>query len=82
LKRDDDRALGLAQWLATERSGAARSRRGAPIRTSSATADETIGLATAEGLSAILELDHPDALLGRPGVSWTRLAFRRPETAR
>jgi SAM-dependent methyltransferase len=38
-------------------------------------ADETIRDAAAEGLKLVLRLDHQDALLGRPGVSWTRLAF-------
>lgn len=38
-------------------------------------ADETIRLAAAEGLRVALKLDHQDGLLGRPGVSWTRLAF-------
>jgi hypothetical protein len=41
-------------------------------------ADETIALAQASGLSPILRFDHQDGLLGRPGVSWTRLAFARP----
>ncbi len=41
-------------------------------------ADETIQLARAEGLTLLLRLDHQDGLLGRPGVSWTRLAFSRP----
>jgi SAM-dependent methyltransferase len=38
-------------------------------------ADETIRLAEAEGLRLVLRLDHQDAQLGRPGVSWTKLAF-------
>jgi SAM-dependent methyltransferase len=41
------------------------------------TAEETIGLASAEGLDLILRVDHQDGLLRRPGVTWTRLAFRR-----
>jgi SAM-dependent methyltransferase len=41
-------------------------------------ADETIQLARAAGLMPLLRLDHQDAQLGRPGVSWTRLAFSRP----
>jgi len=46
------------------------------------TADETIRLAKAEGLSLALKLEDQDGLLRRPGVSWTRLAFSRsPETA-
>jgi SAM-dependent methyltransferase len=43
-------------------------------------ADETIQLARAEGLTLLLRLDHQAGLLGRPGVSWTRLAFSRPPT--
>jgi SAM-dependent methyltransferase len=41
------------------------------------TADETIRLANASGLRTVLTLDHQDSLLGRPGVSWTRLAFSK-----
>jgi SAM-dependent methyltransferase len=41
------------------------------------TADETIGLAFAAGLELVLRVDHQDSLLRRPGVTWTRLAFRR-----
>lgn len=45
------------------------------------TADETVGLAAAEGLRPVLRLgDQPDAA-SRPGVSWTRLAFLRPGLA-
>ena len=39
-------------------------------------ADETVRLAEAEGLNLILRFDNQDGLLGRPGVRWTRLAFR------
>lgn len=38
-------------------------------------ADETATLAGAEGLRLILKREGQDALLGRAGVSWTRLAF-------
>jgi SAM-dependent methyltransferase len=38
-------------------------------------AEETTELARAEGLSLALKLEHQDGVLGRPGVSWTRLAF-------
>jgi len=41
-------------------------------------AGETVQLPRAEGLTLSLRLDHQDGLLGRPGVSWTRLAFSRP----
>lgn len=41
------------------------------------TADETIPLAREHGLEAILQYDNQDALLGRPGVTWTRLAFSK-----
>jgi len=40
-------------------------------------AEETIGLASAEGLDLVLRVDHQDGLLRRPGVTWTRLAFHR-----
>jgi hypothetical protein len=40
-------------------------------------ADETTQLARAEGLTLVQRLDHQDGLLGRPDVSWTRLAFSR-----
>ena len=45
------------------------------------TADETIGLAQEQGLRVILKYDHQDALLGRPGVTWTRLTFSKPRKA-
>lgn len=41
------------------------------------TAAETITLAAAEGLTPVLVLDAQDGLLGRPGVSWTRLALAK-----
>jgi SAM-dependent methyltransferase len=44
-------------------------------------ADETISLAEAEGLQAVLKLDGPDGALRRPGVSWVRLAFRKAGAA-
>jgi SAM-dependent methyltransferase len=40
-------------------------------------AEETIGLAAAEGLRLALRLDDRTDDLGRPGVRWTRLAFSR-----
>jgi SAM-dependent methyltransferase len=43
------------------------------------TADETTRLAEAGGLSLLMKLDHQDGLLKRQGVSWTRLAFSRPQ---
>lgn len=39
--------------------------------------EETVRLAEAKGMNLILKLDQQDGLLRRPGVSWTRLAFRR-----
>jgi len=41
------------------------------------TADETISLAQARDLGVILRYDDQDALLGQPGVTWTRLAFSK-----
>ncbi len=42
------------------------------------TANETIDLAALEGLETELRHEGGDRLLSRPGVSWTRLAFRKP----
>jgi SAM-dependent methyltransferase len=39
-------------------------------------AEETIRLAEPEGLIRVVRLEHQDSALGRPGISWTRLAFR------
>ena len=41
------------------------------------TADETIRLAQEHDLRVILKYHHQDGLLGRPGVTWTRLAFSK-----
>jgi SAM-dependent methyltransferase len=41
------------------------------------TAQETVALATAEGLSLILQRENQDGFFKRPEVSWTRLAFRK-----
>jgi len=38
---------------------------------------DTIGLAEAAGLKPILHLQNQVALSGAPGVTWTRLAFRK-----
>jgi len=40
-------------------------------------AEETIGLAAAEGLGLVLRLDKQPGALMRPGVRWTRLAFSK-----
>jgi len=45
------------------------------------TAAETIRLAQAHDLRVILKYDHQDGLLGRPGVTWTRLAFSKSQNA-
>jgi protein-L-isoaspartate O-methyltransferase len=44
-------------------------------------AEEATELAAAEGLILVLQLDHQDGILGRPGVSWTRLAFQKVREA-
>jgi len=44
-------------------------------------ADETIGLAMAEGLQLLMNQSAPSAL-GTSGVSWTRLAFRKGDASR
>jgi SAM-dependent methyltransferase len=41
------------------------------------TADETIRLAQEQDLRPILRYDNQDGLFGRPGVTWTRLAFSK-----
>ena len=43
-------------------------------------AQETIGLAEAEGMSLILNFERQPGALGRPGVSWSRLAFSKHAT--
>ena len=42
------------------------------------TGQETVALAVAEGLYAVQHREREKSAHGRPGVSWTRLAFRRP----
>jgi SAM-dependent methyltransferase len=44
-------------------------------------ADETVQLAKAEGMTLILQLENQDGFLRRPGVSWTRLAFTKADKA-
>ena len=44
-------------------------------------AAETVALAEAAGLTLVPHWEGGDSVLGRPGVSWTRLAFRRPGAA-
>ena len=44
-------------------------------------ADETIGLAMAEGFQLLMNQSVPSAL-GTSGVSWTRLAFRKGDASR
>jgi SAM-dependent methyltransferase len=41
-------------------------------------ADETTELARTEGLGLTLKLERQDGMWGRPGVTWTRLAFSKP----
>jgi SAM-dependent methyltransferase len=41
--------------------------------------EETIDLAAREGLRLVERVDAADGILKRPGVSWVRLAFRRPD---
>jgi hypothetical protein len=40
--------------------------------------NETTVLAQAEGLTLELQLDTQGSMSGRPGVTWTRLAFSKP----
>jgi hypothetical protein len=42
-------------------------------------ADETIQLASVEGLRLELRLDNQPSTLGAKGVSWTRLAFSKTQ---
>jgi SAM-dependent methyltransferase len=39
--------------------------------------DDTIGLAEAVGLAPVVHLENQVAVSGNPGVTWTRLAFRK-----
>jgi SAM-dependent methyltransferase len=39
--------------------------------------EDTIALADAAGLVPVVHLEHQVALSGNPGVTWTRLAFRK-----
>jgi hypothetical protein len=41
-------------------------------------ADETTELARTERLGLTLKLERQDGMWGRPGVTWTRLAFSKP----
>ena len=45
------------------------------------TADETISLAQAHDLGVKLRYDHQEAVLGSPGITWTRLAFSKSQNA-
>ena len=45
------------------------------------TGDETVILAEREGLELVLRQGLSDGVWKRPGVHWTRLAFRRPTQA-
>ena len=45
------------------------------------TGEETAALAAAEGLQSVLHCERRESALGRPGVSWTRLAFQHPGRA-
>jgi protein-L-isoaspartate O-methyltransferase len=45
------------------------------------TAEETVQLAQTNGLKLELRYEQQDGLLGRAGVSWTRLAFSKPGSA-
>ena len=40
--------------------------------------EDTLGQAEAAGLAPILHLENQVALSGNPGVTWARLAFRKP----
>lgn len=40
-------------------------------------ASETVALAAGSGLRRVFEAETPSVMPGKPGVSWTRLAFRR-----
>lgn len=43
------------------------------------TAAETVALAEPHRLACIWRTEHGDGRLARPGVSWDRLVFRRPD---
>jgi SAM-dependent methyltransferase len=42
--------------------------------------DETVLLAEASGLRLLLQRESLDGVLGRPGISWARLAFRKDDS--
>lgn len=44
-------------------------------------AEETAALASREGLISILRVDNRPSRLAAPGVTWTRVAFRKPDKA-
>jgi hypothetical protein len=39
--------------------------------------DDTLRLAEAAGLTPVVHLENQVAVTGNPGVTWTRLAFRK-----
>jgi hypothetical protein len=62
---------GLACF--TLRNGPVPERR----RMFAVSAADTIGLAEAAGLAPVVHLENQVAVTGNPGVTWTRLAFRK-----
>jgi len=80
---EDQRRRAMPRVAALVRRGgvAILSLRHGPVppgrRMFEVSAEETAALAAAEGLAVALRLDDRADDLGRPGVSWTRLAFSK-----
>jgi SAM-dependent methyltransferase len=84
----DERRRGMTRIAALLRAGGlmALSLRHGPVppgrRMFDVEATETIDLARAEGLRCVLCRTDGDAQLGRPGVTWDRIAFVREGASR
>jgi SAM-dependent methyltransferase len=79
----DERARGLQRIAALLKPGglACLTLRHGPVpegrRMFEVAGDDTIRLAAAAGLAPIVHLENQVAISGNPGVTWTRLAFRK-----
>jgi SAM-dependent methyltransferase len=79
----DERARGMARIAALLKSGGLTclTLRHGPVpearRMFDVAGDDTIRLAEAAGLKPLVHLENQVAISGNPGVTWTRLAFRK-----
>ena len=75
------RAMGRVSVLVRQGGVVIMSLRHGPVpsgrRMFEVSADETVGLSQEHGLETLAVVSSGDEVLGRPGVSWSRLAFRR-----